>query len=171
MSEWIIANSETGQEKPWPRLQGEPVEGLQEPPWYALEVIREPMPQLEEGQAAIPIKTQDFENKKLIHGWQIEDLPPPGPNYQNFYDDLITSTVYKNVVSTPGKTGDQAAAMTIFLGAISEAKSGRENRPALQSAIWMLLSQIALTEAGLVELQGLMNKNHLAGIYQLEPPS
>jgi hypothetical protein len=170
MSEYIIANSETGEEKAWPRRAGEAVIGLQEPPWHVLEVIREPTPEVAPGQVAVPSKTQDFQNGRLVYGWQMEDLPPPGPKYQEFYDGLIASNVYANVVSTPGKTGDQAAAMTVFLGAISEAKSGRENRPALQSAIWRLLGQMALTEAGLAELQGLMNENHLAGIYQLEPP-
>jgi hypothetical protein len=170
MSEFIVANSETGEEKPWPRKHWEPIVGLQTPPWYVLEVIREPMPAVADGWVAVPIKTQDFENGRLVYSWQIEQLPPPGPDYQGFYDDLIASSVYSVVMSTPGKTGDQAAAMTAFLGALMKSEMGRENIPALQAAIWLLLGQITLTAEGVAELQGLMVKHRLSGIYTLEPP-
>ncbi len=170
MSEFIVANSETGEEKPWPRKHWEPIVDLQTPPWYVLEVIREPMPAVADGWVAVPVKTQNFEDNRLVYGWQIEQLPPQRPRYQDFYDALIASNVYLAVMSTPGKTGDQAAAMTAFLGALMESKNGRENIPALQAAIWLLLGQITLSAEGLAELQGLMVQHRLSGIYTLEPP-
>ena len=170
MGQFIIANIETREVKPWPRLEGEPIEGLVQPPWYELEVVRLPVPPLAVGETAVATETLDFENGQLIHGWQIEQLPPPGADYQSFYDDIIASSVSSVVMSTPGKTGDQAAAMTAFLGALMESKMGRENIPALQAAIWLLLGQITLSAEGVAELQGLMVQHRLADLYTLELP-
>jgi hypothetical protein len=170
MSEFIVANSETGEEKPWPRKHWEPIVDLQTPPWYVLEVIREPMPAVADGWVAVPVKTQNFEDNRLVYGWQVEQLPPPGPDYQRFYDDLITSQAYKNVTNTPNKSGDLSYAALTFLAALNENKSGRENVESFQSAIWLLFSYIALSAEDITELQGLMVQHRLSGIYTLEPP-
>jgi hypothetical protein len=170
MSEFIVANSETGEEKPWPRKHWEPIVDLQTPPWYVLEVIREPIPAVAEGWVAVPIKTQDFENGRLVYSWQIEQLPPPGPDYQRFYDDLIASQAYRNVTNTPNKSGDLSYAALTFLAALNENKSGRENVESFQAAIWLLFSYIALSAEDITELQGLMVQHRLSGIYTLEPP-
>jgi hypothetical protein len=170
MIEYILANQETGEERPNPRDDGGTVIGIQQPPWMLLRVIREPAPELLPNQAARPIKTKDYTAATITHTWEIEQLPPPGPDYQGFYDALIDSLVYSAVVTSQGKTGDQAAAMTVFLGAIQETKNNKENRPALQYAIWILLSEITLPVEGYAELQGLLNEYHLSEIYQLQPP-
>jgi hypothetical protein len=170
MVEYILANQETGEERPNPRNDGGPVVGIQHPPWVLLRVIREPIPDVTENQVAKPIKIKDFTAATLTHSWEIEQLPPPGPDYQGFYDALIASQVYTTVVTSPGKTGDQAAAMTVFLGAIQETKNNKENRTALQMAIWILLSQINLSQDGYNELQRLIDQHNLSGLYQLQPP-
>jgi hypothetical protein len=59
--------------------------------------------------------------------------------------------------------------MTVFLGAIQDCLGGRENRPALQQAIWLLLSQLQLNADGLGELQALMDGHYLTGVYALLP--
>jgi hypothetical protein len=59
--------------------------------------------------------------------------------------------------------------MTVFLGAIQDALSGRENRPAFQQAIWLLLGQLQLSAEGLTELLALMDQHHLSGVYSLPP--
>jgi hypothetical protein len=167
MSQFIIANIETHQVKPWPRLEGEPIEGLAQPPWYALEVVQLPVPPLAVGETAVPTETLDFENARLIHGWQIEQLPT---NYQGFYDDLIISQAYRNVTNTPNKSGDLSYAALTFLAALNENKSGRENVESFQAAIWLLFSHIALSAEDITELQGLMVQHRLADLYTLEPP-
>jgi hypothetical protein len=170
MIEYILANELTGEERPNPRQDGGEVIGIEEPPWKLLQVIREPAPEVGENQAARSVKVKDYDAKTLTYTWEIEDLPPPGPDYQRFYRALIASQVYEAVVTTTGKTGDQAAAMTVFLGAIQETKNNEENRESLQTAIWLLLSQITLSPEGYAELQALMDQYRLAGIYQLQPP-
>jgi len=167
---YILANTETNEERPYPRQDGGDVVGLQDPPWVVLTVIQDPYPNLEENQTAIPSKTKDYGSRIITYGWDVIDNPPPGPDYQGFYDALIASSVYQVVVQTEGKTGDQAAAMTVFLGAIQETKNIKENPPALQAAIWKLLSEITLAEEGYNELEQMMTQYRLDEIYQLQPP-
>jgi hypothetical protein len=170
MIEYILANQETGEERPNPRSDGGAVIGIQQPPWMLLRVVREPLPEVLADEVARPIKIKDYTTATLTYSWEIEQLPPPGPDYQGFYDDLIDSQVYSDVATSQGKTGDQAAAMTIFLGAIQETKNKKENRTALQAAIWILLSQIGLSQDGYNELQSLMDQHNLSGLYQLQLP-
>ncbi len=90
------------------------------------------------------------------------------PDYVAFYSALLGSSVYGAVLSQP-KTADIAFAMAVFVSAIQDCMAGRENRPAMQGAIWFLLSQIALDQAHAIELASLMQQHHLAGVYQLQP--
>jgi len=90
------------------------------------------------------------------------------PDYVGFYSALLASNIYAAVISQP-KTADSAFAMAVFVSAIQDAMASRENRPAMQGAIWLLLSQIPLDVAHAVELTSLMNQYHLAGVYQLQP--
>jgi hypothetical protein len=41
----------------------------------------------------------------------------------------------------------------------------------MQGAIWLLLGQVALTEAHAAELSALMTTYHLSGTYLLAPPA
>jgi hypothetical protein len=90
------------------------------------------------------------------------------PDYVGFYSALLGSSVYSAVLVQPA-TADLARAMVVFVSAIQDCMAGRENRPAMQGAIWLLLSQIPLDVAHAAELTGLMNQYHLAGVYQLQP--
>jgi len=90
------------------------------------------------------------------------------PNYVGFYSALLSSNIYAAVISQP-KTADSAFAMAVFVSAIQDAMSSRENRPQMQGAIWLLLSEIPLNMAHVAELTVLMNQYHLAGVYQLQP--
>ena len=100
----------------------------------------------------------------INHG---EDLPPP-PDYVGFYSALLGSNIYGAVLTQPA-TAELARAMVVFVSAIQDAMASRENRPAMQGAIWLLLSQIPLDMAHAAELTGLMSQHHLAGVYQLQP--
>jgi hypothetical protein len=92
----------------------------------------------------------------------------PAPNYQDFYNSLLGSMTYQAVLQTPA-TAEQAKALAIFVSAMQDAMAGRVNPPALQGAIWLLLSQVALTEAHVVELSELMTRYHLSSTYTLSP--
>lgn len=90
------------------------------------------------------------------------------PDYVGFYSALLGSNIYAAVISQT-KTADSAFAMAVFVSAIQDAMASRENRPAMQGAIWLLLSEIPLDMAHVAELTVLMNQYHLAGVYQLQP--
>lgn len=93
---------------------------------------------------------------------------PAQPDYQAFYQALLASSVYQAVLAQPA-TAELARALAVFVSAIQDAMAGRENRQAMQGAIWMLLNQITLTAEQAAELQGLMQTHALAGAYSLQP--
>jgi hypothetical protein len=90
------------------------------------------------------------------------------PDYVGFYSALLGSNIYGSVIGQPA-TANLARAMVVFVSAIQDCMASRENRPAMQGAIWLLLSEIPLDVAHAAELTGLMNQYHLAGVYQLQP--
>ena len=94
----------------------------------------------------------------------------PTPDYQGFYSGLLNSLTYRSVVLMPA-TAELARALAIFVSAMQDAMSGRVNPSAMQGAIWLLLSQVALTESHAIELAGLMATYHLSGSYLLAPPT
>jgi hypothetical protein len=47
--------------------------------------------------------------------------------------------------------------------------AGRVNEQAMQGAIWLLLSQVQLTEQHVAELSALMAQHHLDKSYSLAP--
>lgn len=102
----------------------------------------------------------------------VAEYSPPmlEPNYVGFYNGLLSSNIYSAVLTQPA-TAELARAMVVFVSAIQDAMSSRENRPAMQGAIWLLTSQIPLDQASSAELTGLMVQHHLAGVYQLQPPA
>jgi hypothetical protein len=92
------------------------------------------------------------------------------PDYQGFYSGLLDSLTYRSVVLMPA-TAELARALAIFVSAMQDAMAGRVNPAAMQGAIWLLLGQVALTEAHAAELAGLMSTYHLSGSYLLAPPA
>jgi hypothetical protein len=171
MRNLVLFDTETGLIRGYPRADDEPVQKL-DPRYLVLRVVREPAPEPEENQRVTQTRTVDLEAMEWRWGWNVEDLPPappPWPDYRGFYAGLLASQVYGAVVTTQGKNGDQAAAMTVFLGAIQDALAGRENRPAFQQAIWLLLGQLQLSAEGIVELLALMDEHRLSGVYSLSP--
>lgn len=90
------------------------------------------------------------------------------PDYVGFYGGMLVSSVYQTVMAEPS-TPDQVKAMLAFVSQLQECMSGRENRDAMQSSIWLLLSRVPLSPGLGAELYGLMQQYHLAGVYQLQP--
>lgn len=93
---------------------------------------------------------------------------PIQPDYRGFYEALLTSNVYQAVLAQPA-TAELARALAVFVSAIQDCMASRENRPAMQGAIWMLLSQVALSQENAAELQELMRLYSLEGVYVLQP--
>jgi hypothetical protein len=110
-----------------------------------------------------------------LQTWQLQPLPPvpPQPDYRGFYDALLVSGTYnaalQQVMSAPSP--GPAAALAVLISALQDALNGRPNPPALQSAIWLLLGQLALPPEAAAELQGLLDAANLAELYSLIPPS
>ena len=92
----------------------------------------------------------------------------PEPDYIAFYNGMLVSNVYQTVMAEPS-TPDQVKAMLAFVSQLQECMSGRENRDAMQSSIWLLLSRVPLSPVLAAELFGLMQQHHLAGVYRLQP--
>jgi hypothetical protein len=171
MRNLVLFDLETSLIRDYPRADDEPVQGL-DPRYVVLRVVREPAPEPGVGQQVSQTRTVDLEALEWQWGWSVEDppLPPdPGPDYLGFYGGLLGSQVYQGVISSTGKTGDQAAAMAVLVSALQDALSGRVNPAAFQAAIWLLLSQIRLSTEGAAELQALMDAARLTGVYSLSP--
>jgi len=165
-----LLDTVTGQVVAYPRADDEPVVGL-DPRYSVLTIVREPQPEYDaETQRLEP--TREVVDDEWRWGWEVIDLPAPpepGPDYLSFYGGLLGSQVYQGVVASTGKTGDQAAAMAVFVSAVQDALAGRAIPEAFQGAIWLLLSQIQLSEEGMAELQALVDATGLGAVYSLVP--
>lgn len=151
----------------YPRADDEPVVDLH-PRYLVLRVVKEDPPQVPQGWTARAVRTVDLDTAEWRWGWELVELPPAPPDYIAFYQDLLGSQTYAAVLSIPA-TAELARAMVVFVSAIQDAMAGRENRPALQSAIWLLMGQLTLDQNGLVELAGMMATHNLDTVYQLQP--
>jgi hypothetical protein len=167
MIDRALLDTQTGQVVPYPRADNEPVVGL-DPRYSVLTIVRATEPEYDpETQRLEPTRT--VVGIEWRWGWEVEDLPPMEPDYQAFYGGLLASQVYQGVVGSTGKTGDQAAAMAVFVSALQDALSGRVNPAVFQGAIWLLLSQIQLSTEGMAELQALVDATGLGVVYSLVP--
>jgi hypothetical protein len=94
----------------------------------------------------------------------------PEPDYQGFYNSLLASNTYKEVLTITA-TADLARSLAVFVSAIQDAMAGRVNPSALQGAIWLLLSQINLSAGSVNEISSLMRAYHLDKTYSLSAPA
>lgn len=114
----------------------------------------------------LPVGTPNHEVDAAVVGYLGAPVIPP--NYVGFYNALLGSSCYQAVLNQPA-TAELARAMVVFVSAIQDCMAGRENRQAMQGAIWILLSQIELLPEHAVELSTLLAQHYLAGVYQLTP--
>ena len=155
----------------YPRADDEPVVQLDTDRYLPLVIVREPQPEPVEGFTIAAIRTVDLDAAEWRWGWELVEIPPPpapAPDYQGFYQALLVSGVYGEVLQQDA-TADLARALAVFVSAIQDALNGRVNESALQGAIWLLLSKLALQPENLAELQSLMVEHHLDGHYSLFP--
>jgi len=154
----------------YPRGDDEPVVAL-DPRYQVLRIVKEDQPEVADGWSVRQTRAVDLGAMEWRWGWElIEPLPPapPEPDYVGFYSALLGSTTYQAVLQMPA-TAELARALAVFVSAIQDAMNYRVNPQAMQGAIWLLLGQVALTEAHVAELTELMAIYHLDLTYTLAP--
>jgi hypothetical protein len=103
--------------------------------------------------------------------WVTPEPPPPQPDYIGFWDAVLVSDTYAQLLGLAMVSLPTNTALTAFIAAFQDAKAGRPNVPAIQTCIFLVLQSAAevLTAEHLVELQGLMDAHHLSSVYTLTP--
>ena len=155
----------------YPRGDDEDVVMLDLERFLPLWIVRQAAPEPVDGFQAVAVRSVDLDAAEWRWGWELVAIPPPpvpGPDYQGFYQALLVSGVYAAVLGQD-PTAASATALAVFVSAIQDALNGRVNEPALQGAIWLLLSKLTLEPENLAELQGLMVQYRLDGVYSLFP--
>jgi len=154
----------------YPRGDDEPVAQL-DPRYLVLRIVKEDKPEVPEGWGIRQQWSVDLAAGEWRHGWQLIEPPPPvepSPDYVGFYSALLGSATYQTVLQVPA-TAELARALAVFVSAIQDAMNYRVNQQAMQGAIWLLLGQVALTDAHVAELTELMSTYHLDKSYSLAP--
>lgn len=94
--------------------------------------------------------------------------PPPGPDYQAFWDALLASEVYGSIRSQAMTSLPMNTLATEFIALIGDAKIGRPSTSAIQNSILALLAEGAFTVNNLGELQAILEAANLDSIYTLQ---
>jgi len=97
----------------------------------------------------------------------------PPPDYVGFFNALMTSVTYQQGVLPlllSGSSPTISGRLLLFESQFNEARNGRPNPDALQSALWILLQELAPSQEMQEELQGLLEQFNLATLYSLAPP-
>lgn len=169
----ILRHKQTGELIPHPRSDGQQAVGLVGPyeEWWLVEME---LPTLAPQQSAERFEEINEAAKTVTRGWKITQLPAqdqPGPDYLSFWDAVLVSSVYGELlghamVSLPANT-----ALTAFIAAFQDAKEGRPNVGAIQACITLIMgaSEAVLKPEHLEELQRLMDDHRLSSVYRLTP--
>jgi len=157
----------------YPRIDDEPVVGLDTERYAVITVVRNPQPAYDSlTDYLVPTEAIDLDAHTYTYGWLVETLPPPRPNYQDFYSALLVSACYQAVLAEVLSTTSPApaGALAVFVSAMQDCLSGRANPAAMQGAIWLLLGQLNLDMVHVEELQTMLADAHLDQLYSLMPP-
>jgi hypothetical protein len=156
----------------YPRYDDETVVGL-DSRYVIVDLVRDPEPSYNPiEEYLVPSTALDLNALTYTHGWLVETLPPPGPDYQGFYSALLVSACYQAVLAEVLSTTSPApaGALAVFVSAMQDCLSGRANPAAMQGAIWLLLGQLNLDMVHVVELQTMLADARLDQLYSLMPP-
>jgi hypothetical protein len=159
---------------PYPRIDDEPVRGLDTERYAVLSVVRLPRPAYDPlTEYLIPTQALDLDALQYTYDWLVEPLPPPAPDYNAFYAALLVSSVYQAVLAEvlSAVSPAPAGALAVFVSAMQDCLAGRANPAAMQQSIWLLLSQLNPSEENLGELQQMLEDANLDGLYVLTPPA
>jgi hypothetical protein len=122
----------------------------------------------------IPLATDNRDYQSYL-AWVAEgntpeaaDPPPaPGPDYQAFWDALLISPVYQEIRSQAITTPGVLVACTEFIAAVTDAKAGRPNVPAIQACIDNLLAAGSFSTEDLEAIGGLLVVGNLQDSFTL----
>ena len=158
----------------YPRIDDEPVVGLDTERYIVLTVVRNPQPTYDPlTDYLMPTEALDLNALTYTYDWTVEPLPPPAPDYGAFYAALLVSSVYQAVLAEvlSAVSPAPAGALAVFVSAMQDCLAGRANPAAMQQSIWLLLSQLNPSEENLGELQQMLEDANLDGLYVLTPPA
>lgn len=102
--------------------------------------------------------------------YDVIELPEPTPepaDYINFWNLLLTSTVYENLKEATKVSVEVNALVTEFLILLADAKFGNEKREPIQNSINEILATNALEVEDLAELQSIFVQTNLSLYYTL----
>jgi hypothetical protein len=148
MQNLALYDTLTAEIRGYPRLDDEPVEGL-DPRYLVLRVVREPALEPGENQRVSETRTVDLEALEWRWGWSVEDLPPPPPpaDWRTFKRTLLAHPAI-NMLLGGGMTTAPAAA--ISLPATLLAASGGGDVDDFRGA-WVALRRNGLVSAELLQ--------------------
>ena len=103
--------------------------------------------------------------------WLTPTPPEPQPDYIGFWDAVLVSQIYAQLLGTAMTSLPANTALTAFIAAFQDAKAGRPNVAAIQACIFLVLQSATevLTAEHLAEVQGLMDTYSLSSVYTLTP--
>lgn len=149
--------------------------------------------QLGELGYAGPFSFPSFDSETQIVTWDVNDMTyrvldiaqqdldararkaqEASANYRRFYDGLIASAAYQAIRTQAASSLPLVVACTEFIAAMSDAKAGSPNLPALQACIDAVLAAATLTDEQLNEIYTHLNAAGLWGLISLgsyEPPA
>jgi hypothetical protein len=183
-SKYVLYDSVTSSVVPYPRLDDEPVVGLDVGRYQVLEKIIEDEPPFDPTTQTLNFEWNiNLEDGLYIKEYTVTNLPPnvPLPDYQGFYFGFMNSSLYQTLLipalATPGNDV-LGNFLTIVAVALQDAMNGRVPIPgdttpnSLQSAIWLLMNVMGplLSNENLTELQALLDAYNLSMYYFLTPP-
>lgn len=93
------------------------------------------------------------------------------PDYQTFWAALLQTDAYQAIRAQSAASLPMNTAATEFIALLGDAKMGMAIEPAIQMAIYGVLSAGTFTEDHLVEFQAALEAGHLDSIYSLQPPT
>lgn len=115
--------------------------------------------------------TDQLIDKQWRQKWEVIDIPieelPYRCDYQAFWNALIAAPVYQ--IIRQQATTDLAVntCCTEFIAAMTDAKSGRVNKDALQMCITLLMQALQLTTEQVTELNSILAVGNLNRVYTL----
>ncbi len=155
----------------YPRYDNEPVVGLDNR-YVTIDLLYEAKPSYNPIEEHL-VQTTDINLYELTYtySWIVEPLPPPQPNYHNFYSALMVSSCYQAILTEvlSSSSPAPAGALVLFINEMNDCLNGIINPSAVQNSIWLLLGQLNLDNIYLVELQDMLSNSHLDEFYLLKP--
>jgi hypothetical protein len=145
---FVLLDQQTGAIKDYPRLDDEPVQGL-DPRYIVLRVVREPAPEPASVQQVTQTRTVDLEALEWRWGWSVVDLPPPVPpaDWRMFKRTLLAHPAI-NALLGGGLSTAPAAAISLPPTLLAAAGGGDVDD---FRAAWLSLRQLGLVSAELLQ--------------------